>query len=157
MHVKKKGYVLLSTVALTFFITNILIFGAKITKMNLNYIDNYKVYTSFMDLTKEEVEVLESCNKWLMENSDNVIKNIDQNTSEIENVYTIPDKNKIKLHYLREEDVFRIEYGIANTNSYLYCLYERLKEGDENINNNIKENTKDEIIKLIPKREVKIK
>ena len=99
MYVKKQGYVLINSIILIFFITTILILGAKISNMNIKYIKNYEIYSSFLDLKDSQVEVLNICNAWLESNSNKVINNMNnENINDIENSYVIPNENYIKLH-----------------------------------------------------------
>lgn len=163
MHVKKKGYVLINSVVLTFFITFILILGAKISNMNITYIKNYEIYSSFLDLKDYQSDILNICNNWLEKNSSKVIKNINSNASDIENVYSIPNENYIKLQYLKDKKIFKIGYGMKVEENHLYCLYRIESKVIEDDKGNIlkenkgfyeKVNVENEIIKVFPKRKV---
>ncbi len=168
MYVKKQGYVLINSIILIFFITTILILGAKISNMNIKYIKNYEIYSSFLDLKDSQVEVLNICNAWLESNSNKVINNMNnENINDIENSYVIPNENYIKLHYLKIKKIFKIAYGIKKEEKILYCLYSI--EDKENVfiekesQNNLKkdeklkadlQNEENKILRLFPKRKV---
>ncbi|MDO5039007.1 hypothetical protein [Clostridium sp.] len=168
MYVKKQGYVLINSIILIFFITTILILGAKISNMNIKYIKNYEIYSSFLDLKDSQVEVLNICNAWLESNSNKVINNMNnENINDIENSYVIPNENYIKLHYLKSKKIFKIAYGIKKEEKTLYCLYsiedkEKVfieKESQNNLKKDEKlkadlQNEENKILRLFPKRKV---
>lgn len=168
MYVKKQGYVLINSIILIFFITTILVLGAKISNMNIKYIKNYEIYSSFLDLKNSQVEVLNICNSWLENNSNKVISNMNnENINDIENSYVIPNENYIKLHYLKNKKIFKIAYGIRKEEKTLYCLYsiedreenyietesQNNLKNDENLKDNL-QNEENKILRLFPKRKV---
>lgn len=136
MFVKKKGYVLLSTILVLSFIIMVILGGAAIHKMNFKYSKRYKVHKSMRDLNINEESVLLETNNWIYKNKDLLIEKMKEDFSQ-------PIKSseyRLNLNYIKDKDTFKLSYGIDKLDDYIYCSY---------INN-------EEKIILIPKRRIKV-
>lgn len=146
MFIKKRGYVLISSFALITFITIVILGGVTIFKMNLKYSSKYKIHESMMDLRSTQRTILDIVNKWALDNSEQLIKDMKNDI-----YYNIRDRDyNIKLTYLKNEDTFKINYGIKNLDNYMYCTYIKSLISDDEI----KDITEKFNIILILKREV---
>lgn len=146
MLIKKRGYVLLNSINLINFMTILTISGASIFKMNLEYSTKYSVYGSIKDLNKVQKIVLETTNKWIDINSDEITSHMDK-----DRIYRVnSDEYFIRLYYYKDTDTFKIGYGKDKVEDFMYCTYNKEfidQEDTEDSDKNFK-------INLILKREV---
>ena len=85
MFIKRKGYILLNSMNLIIFITILLISGITIFKMNLRYSTKYNVTKSIKDLNAVQKTIIETTNKWIERNNDEIINNMDRDIKYIVN------------------------------------------------------------------------
>ena len=136
MLIKKRGYVLLNSINLIIFMIILTISGASIFKMNLEYSTKYSV----------QKIVLETTNKWIDINSDEITSHMDK-----DRIYRVnSDEYFIRLYYYKDTDTFKIGYGKDKVEDFMYCTYNKEfidEEDTEDSDKNFK-------INLILKREV---
>ncbi|MDQ0149275.1 hypothetical protein ACFO6R_06655 [Eubacterium multiforme] len=124
MFVKKKGYILLSTMLLISFISIVILGGASIHKMNFTYSKRYKAHKSMRDLDRVEETVLKYANNWINENTKLLIEKMKEDFSQ-------PIKNseyRLNLNYIKDKDTFKLSYGIDKIDDYIYCSYIKNEE-----------------------------
>lgn len=149
MFIKRKGYILLNSLALIIFITIVLLGGVTIFKMNLKYSSKYNTYESVKDLNIIQKNIIEIVNKWVEENNNKLIKSMEKDAE-----HNISNRDyNIKLFYSKDRDTFKISYGRNKMDNYMYYTYKKYTIDNSDINGNL-ENFK---IVLILKREVSSK
>lgn len=136
MFVKKKGYILLSTMLLISFISIVILGGASIHKMNFTYSKKYRMYKSMRDLNVDEEAVLIDVNSWISKNIKLLIEKMKEDFSE-----DIKSSNyRLRLNYIKDKNIFKLSYGIDKIDDYIYCSYIKNEEN----------------IILIPKRRINV-
>ena len=104
MFVKKKGYILLSTMLLISFISIVILGGASIHKMNFTYSKRYKAHKSMRDLNVDEEADLIDVNSWISKNIKLLIEKMKEDFSQ-------PIKNseyRLNLNYIKDKDTFKL-------------------------------------------------
>ncbi|MEG1004129.1 hypothetical protein [Clostridium sp.] len=139
MYVKEKGYILINAMGLLLLFTLIMLGGAKIISMNLNYSTKYKSSKSIKDITAKEIGLIDEATMWLKSKQNDEITNLEKDFKE-------KIGNDIKLSYIsnkcktenckdeciKKKSFFEIEYGEVNKKKYMYCDYEATKDDKEN-------------------------
>lgn len=149
MLIKRRGYILLNSLALIIFISIILLGGVTIFKMNLKYSSKYKTHESMKDLKVTQKNINKIVNNWVEENNHELIKSMEKDAE-----HKISDRDyNIKLLYSKDKDTFKISYGRNKLDNYMYYTYKKYTVDNSDKNDNI-ENLK---IILILKREVSSK
>ena len=147
MFIKRKGYILLNSMNLIIFITILLISGITIFKMNLRYSTKYNVTKSIKDLNAVQKTIIETTNKWIERNNDEIINNMDRDIKYIVN----SEEYIIKLFYCKNTVTFKISYGKNKIEDFMYCTYNKYFIDKEDTEEDDDKNFK---INLVLKREV---